>query len=869
MPAGPSDAQREAAAHRGGPLSIVGGPGTGKTSTLVARAVSLVAGGERPERLLALALTPATADSLRRALEGAIEPPREELAVHTLRSLSVALLREGALEAGVDPFFVPVSAADRIAMLSERIGELTVRRHDFRGNPALLVRSFVVRIDALKAQLVGSDGFGAWADGLPDDDDEQRATAAREREFAEVWRVHDRMLAERGVLDGGDVVARTLALLRDEPQARRRAGRRWGHLLVDDWQEYDHAALQLVALLEAAGLELTAAADPSQAIARRGGVATRNADALGARATVVRLERSARCPAPVAAAVGAVLAPNPEGAPPLQTERPGEVAFWRCRNDRAQAQSVAAEVERLITREGVAPERIGVLVRSLRSEGEAVAVALEERSVPFRLVGAATLFGRAEVRDVLAWLRLLADPTDAGAVVRALSRPPIELRSIDLARVTQIARRRKLDMVAALVAATESPQIPPEARDRVLRFLKLYRSSAAALDTTRPDLFVHGLIDRLGLRRQQLYAAQADVVARLRNLARFGELAAAFAQREPHGTPRDFARYVAAVAEAGAGEEEAAAEREEEAVRVLSLQGARGLEFDTVLVVGLTAARVPGARRRAAEPLDPALLGEELPPETRATHVERERRLLALALSRTRERLVLAYPAESTNGAQQAPSPFAEEARAALDAAWDDREEELFGPAESLHSTYRMMREELLETVQRLGGRLGELRFDTELGHLARRRALPRAGEARCADRPCRRRRPAHARGRTARRQRAARWAPCRPSSARCSRRSMLDDWLLDAERDGRRRAQVVAARDEPSLEAFLPRRGDGLVLSASDIETYRACPLRYKFARVFRIPTEPTLNQRFGILIHQVLERYPRGRRHAAIVAR
>ena len=86
---------------------------------------------------------------------------------------------------------------------------------------------------------------------------------------------------------------------------------------------------------------------------------------------------------------------------------------------------------------------------------------------------------------------------------------------------------------------------------------------------------------------------------------------------------------------------------------------------------------------------------------------------------------------------------------------------------------------------------------------------------------------------------------------------SALDEYLLDAERDERRRAQAVAAREEPSLEAFLPRRGDGLVLSASDVETYRTCPLRYKFARIFRIPQEPTIHQRFGILVHQVLERY------------
>ena len=96
------------------------------------------------------------------------------------------------------------------------------------------------------------------------------------------------------------------------------------------------------------------------------------------------------------------------------------------------------------------PARVAVLVPEITHEGQAVSVALEERAIPHRLVGEAAFFQRAEIRDVLAWLRLLADPTDAGAVVRALARPPIELRSVDIARCTQIARRRKLDMVSAL-----------------------------------------------------------------------------------------------------------------------------------------------------------------------------------------------------------------------------------------------------------------------------------------------------------------------------------------------------------------------------------------------------------------------------------
>src|SRR5205823_816801 len=242
----------------------------------------------------------------------------------------------------------------------------------------------------------------------------------------------------------------------------------------------------------------------------------------------------------------------------------------------------------------------------------------EERAVPNRVVGEAAFFQRAEIRDVLAWLRLLADPSDAPAVVRALARPPIELRSVDIARCTQIARRRKLDMVAALAAATESPQVPPEARERIRVFLKLYRSGAGAIDTTRPDLFVHRLVDRLGLRRQQLFAAQADVVERLRALARFGELASAFVTRSPQATPREFARSIAAVADFGMREQEEPELGSVSAggVQVVGLEATGGLEAEHVLVVGLHA----GLAAPVPEPVPDALLAtrEPLPPDDEA-----------------------------------------------------------------------------------------------------------------------------------------------------------------------------------------------------------------------------------------------------------
>ncbi len=841
-----SPEHRAAVEHPGGPLLILGGAGTGKTTVLAERFLHLVERGAAPESLLVLCHSTPAADAMRERLEDRLPGAYEELAVTTFHGVCARLLRDEALEAGLDPFVTPVSAADRLAMLLERIDDLPLRHHDLRGNPSAALGAIVQRIDRLKDELVSAADYAAWADALPEG-------RARDREFAALYGAHERLLEEAGVLDAGDLVLHSFRLLRTTPRVRARLAERHRHVLVDELQDASFAQGLLLRLL-AAGGNITAAADDDQSIFRFRGAATKNIHDFRAEwpaATVVRLETSHRSRETILAAARAIAPGSIEK--PLHGESGGEVAFWRCTSERAQAQAVAAEVERLIAREDVAPEDVCVLVRSVRGEGQAVAVAFEERAVPYRLSGAAAFFQRAEVRDLLAWLRLLVDPGDAGAVVRALARPPVELRAIDLARVTQIARRRKLDMVAALHAALESPQIPPEARERITHFLRLHRAAASAIDSTRPDLYVHRLVERLGLRRQLLFAASTEVVERLQNLAKFAELAADYVRRSPQSTARDFARSIAAVAEAGLREDEAA--EPAHGVQVMSMHAAKGLEFDHVYVLGLMAARMPGPRRRALEPIPDALIKEAVPPDDKATHVAGMRRLLHVAMTRARSRLVLAFPERSERGALQQPSPFAEEARLAVGGEWETREEELFGPAETLQSTFRMLRDELLTTVAQVGGRLGELRFDTDLDvshavvrylellKLAALMERTRSSEQEVGD--------------LLPEINARLLQAVTAEQREIFETSALDEYLLDAERDEKLRARAVAQRSEPSLETFLPKRGEGLALSASDIETYRTCPLKYKFARVFRIPSEPTMNQRFGILVHQVLERY------------
>jgi DNA helicase-2/ATP-dependent DNA helicase PcrA len=832
--------QRDAATHREPRLLVRGAAGAGKTRALEARFEWLVDGGVAPERIAVLVPTANRARALTARLETRLTAGFETLHVLTPAGLAALELRRST----VAPVWqlAPLSAGDRLAMLAERVDELSVRHHDFGGRPTLLLGSFVRRIDRLKAELVDADQYLAWAqrrerDGDPD--------AALELEFAQIYASHERMLAQAGARDEGDLVIDALSLTRARGGAAV-SHTAFDHLLIDDAQELDLAAASLAR--ELCVPSVTIAGDPDAALLRYRGAGAQRLDSfMTADTPEIVLGASLRCPQPVWRAARALAGDRPDSF--SQPALAGVVELWRCANERSQAQSVAVDIERLIAREATAPGEIAVIVSEINREGQALVAALEERAIPYRLVGEAAFFQRAEIRDVLAWLRLLADPTDAAAVVRALARPPVELRSVDIARCTQIARRRKLDMVSAMAAALQSPQVPPEARDRIHLFLKLYRASVAALDSSRPDLYVHRLIERLGLRRQQLFAAQPDVVTRLRTLARFGELAGAYVTRLPQATAREFATSIAAVADYGLREQEEPELTTADSVQVLTRAAAGGLEAEHVYVIGLHA----GIRGPTPEPIPEALLTEPLPAADDARRTAGLRAELYVAASRASRRLVLAYPSADDRGAEVAPMPSLQQAQQTLDATWIDKQEELFGPAEALASTYRLLRDELMTGTARAGGRLAELRFDTDLdvSH-AVVRYLELLKLAALMQRPDGQSVVESLHDVNSRILQAV-----TAEQREIFETSSLDEYLLDSERDTRARVAALAARDEPTLEPFLPLRGDGVMLSASDIDTYRTCPLKYKFARVFRIPQEPTLNQRFGILVHQVLERY------------
>src|SRR4051812_6827623 len=236
---GETGGRQHAAAHLDGPLLVLGGAGTGKSQVLAERLAGLAAAGTAPARVLIIGARRATARRLREHCEALVAGPYEELWVDCWEEIGERLLRDHAEAAGLDPFFDVLGRAERLAVLLDRFDSLPLRRHEIRGNPAGLLARLLARIDTLKSERIGPTTLAELAERQAEAaaNEAEHETARRETEFAELYATHDRILAETGSLDRGDVFLALDCLLVERPDVRAAIAKRFAYVEVDELEE--------------------------------------------------------------------------------------------------------------------------------------------------------------------------------------------------------------------------------------------------------------------------------------------------------------------------------------------------------------------------------------------------------------------------------------------------------------------------------------------------------------------------------------------------------------------------------------------------------------------------------------------------------
>ncbi len=537
--------QREAVEHRGGPLLVVAGAGSGKTRVLTRRIAHLLAAGDaRPGEILAITFTNKAAAEMRDRVEAAVGPRARAMWVSTFHSACVRILRREAERLGLRSGFSIYDQADslRLVTLVARDLDIDVRRTPPRG--------LLNRISALKNELVDHETFRS------------RAANPTEEQLADVYAAYQQRLARANAVDFDDLIGHTVALLAGFPDVAEHYRRRFRHILVDEYQDTNHAQYRLVAELvgrpgaQVPPAELVVVGDSDQSIYAFRGATVRNiveftTDYPDARQIV--LDQNYRSTQTILSAANAVIARNADRQEKrLWTDAgPGElIVGYVADSEHDEAAFVGNEIDRLSDAGHARPGDVAVFYRT-NAQSRALEEVFIRTGLPYRVVGGTRFYERREVRDVLAYLRVVANPADDVSLRRILNVPKRGIGDRAVAYVSSHAEAERITFAAALRQAEAIPGLAGRSAAAVASFVGVLDHLAAVVDSGGgPADVMRAVLERSGYLAELQASSDPQDEVRAENVAEFEAVAAEFARDNPEGTLADFLERVALVADA-------------------------------------------------------------------------------------------------------------------------------------------------------------------------------------------------------------------------------------------------------------------------------------------------------------------------------
>lgn len=667
----PDPSQDRAAAHRGSPFQLQAGPGTGKTRTLVKRVTSLASEGIDPAAMLILTFSNRAAGELSERLSSALPEAAPKLWVGTFHAFGLDLVRRHHDRLSLSSNPALFDRSDAIELLEEILPTLPLIHYRNLWDPAMVLRDVVAAISRAKDEMADPARYRALALAMRNAagaDEDRQAAAAKCLEIADIYDLYEDAKTRHGGVDFGDLIMLPAKLLETDAAIRTAVQLRHRHVLVDEYQDVNRASARLLKAVVGDGERLWVVGDSRQSIYRFRGASSANmarfsTDYPGA--VVDQLGVNYRSTEQVVHAFAAV-APHmgaSHGMLPLALEAdrgagPGQLEVRRFETLSDEAAGVAARV-REVEAAGVRLRDQAVLCRSNNRLNE-IAAALEARDIPVLHLG--SLFEREEVRDLLALLSLTVDPFGDG-LVRVGAMPRYGLSLQDVRAVSRHLRADKRPALTGLTEAASAPGLSPGGREGVARL-------AADLAGLSPrssawDFLSTYLLDRTDLARR--YGAAGSVTARMRAVAiwqflNFAREQSPVGEGAPIQRTLDRVRQLVLLAEERDLRQVPAAALHLDAVRLMTVHGSKGLEFEAVYVPGLTKSSFPASNRGQRCPPPTGMIegaqALSVSDEAKRAHEHEEECLFFVALSRARTHLTLSLARKQPNGNNRSPSPY-------------------------------------------------------------------------------------------------------------------------------------------------------------------------------------------------------------------
>ncbi|MBT4857331.1 UvrD-helicase domain-containing protein [Candidatus Uhrbacteria bacterium] len=680
---GLNEEQLEAVTYDGGPLMIIAGAGTGKTTVITQRISWLIEQGRaKPDEVLALTFTEKAATEMEERVDQLLPIGYVDLWISTFHAFCERVLRQHALEIGLPDQFLLLDEISAYLMIRRELERFELDYYQPRGNPTRFLRSMLKHISRLKDELITPDDYAALAaeklankkpdkDATDKENEEQLAEIAKLGELANAYRVYQDILLEQNALDFSDLISYTIELFRKRPDILKQYQEQFKYILVDEFQDTNMAQYALVKLLISSPDNITVVGDDDQSIYKFRGASLSNIMQFRAdfpdskRVVLTKNYRSGKNI--LDAAYKMIQQNNPnrledrEGLNKELTahqEHEGYVEHIHCDTHHDEVQGVMEKIVSLKKDDDTRWSDFVILVRA-NDNATPFLTSLEHAGIPYRFMAMSGLYTKPIIIDGLAFLRIIDQHHDGPSMFRILSHPTLGVGENDLANITMHARKKGISLFQALVS---TPDISDEGKKRIDELLE----SLGSLETEarrRPasELFV-SVMKQTGLLAGIRELPEPAQVEQFEFLQQFFARIKAFEKTATDPHVHHFLEIFDHESQAGeAGKLSTDIEAGPDVVNIMTVHASKGLEFRFVFLVNLVEQRFPSQRR--ADPIKiPEELVKEIQNEEGNPHIEEERRLFYVAMTRAKEGLFM-FSAEDYGGVRKRkPSRFIQDA---------------------------------------------------------------------------------------------------------------------------------------------------------------------------------------------------------------
>ena len=641
--------QQAAVGHNSGPLLIIAGAGTGKTRVLVERYRALRRQGIAAERILLLTFTEKAAREVLDRVDVEDELPAGERFVMTYHAFAQRFLQEEGWLCGIPRGFRIVSEVRKWELMRDVLMSQCPPHLFHPQRPYERIAELLKLVERAKQELVSPAEFAAWAAASQEGDDPHLEA---QRQAAGVYGEYQRRLLAEGRLDFDDTIYYSVQLLSNEPALAAREAERFAHLMVDEFQDTNFAQSRLLELLAGERRNLCVVGDDDQSIYKFRGASVANLERFRSvfpDATVVQLEHNFRSRGPILRAAGRLIAQDGDRLPKQLRLTRGEgrpVTLITANSVSDEADAVAAFVKSAIDEGRQRPNGIAILLRA-NAHLHNFARALQRAGVAYQVSGGRGFYQQPEIKDCLAFLRATDNPDDPVCLLRLLSLPRYAVDPVQAGHWARQAResgRRFFELLE---------EVGDDRGQRLAGDLR--RFAAMALRVGVDDLF-YEVMEQTRYLDLPRFIGPIERLQVSANVQKLAELIESYCDEHDDHHLAAYLKHLDATEAAQADEEVAPIDEAVNAVNLMTVHQAKGLEFGLVIVPHLVEGRFPSARRGDGLTLPDALLKEELP--AAELHLAEERRLAYVALTRAREEVVCTLASRYEGTRDWRPSRF-------------------------------------------------------------------------------------------------------------------------------------------------------------------------------------------------------------------